>query len=315
MTSFCPEQFLILVVDDINQNLSVIGSILEEVGYDTTFATSGEQALERVQMARPDLILLDLMMPGMNGLDVCEALKADLTLAELPIIFLTASQEKEHLLQAFDKGAVDYVTKPFNAPELLARVRTHLELKYTRDRLQKSLQEQARLAQELEKLANIDPLTEVWNRRHLLELAEREFHRADRYQRPFSVLMLDIDHFKTINDTYGHAVGDEALKLMAKTVLQTLRKTDYFGRFGGEEFVAFLPETDLETAIAVAERIRLALAEIAIPIDLSLIHMTVSIGVATHQVRDDSLDNLLKRSDTALYKAKKQGRNQAVADE
>ncbi|MBD2180932.1 response regulator [Planktothrix sp. FACHB-1355] len=152
MKPFNPEHFLILVVDDISQNLQVIGEMLEDLGYETTFATSGKQALERVQTAQPDLILLDLMMPGMNGLEVCSKLKANPALAELPIVFLTASNEEDHLLQAFDMGAVDYVTKPFKKPELLARVRTHLELKYLREQLKESLQERDLLAQELENL-------------------------------------------------------------------------------------------------------------------------------------------------------------------
>lgn len=139
MDSFLPENFLILVVDDLSQNLQVVGAILDEQGYGTTFAINGQQALERVQTITPDLILLDLMMPEMDGLEVCERLKNNPTFAEIPIIFLTASHETNHVLQAFERGAVDYVTKPFNAYELLARVRTHLELKHTRDQLKKTL--------------------------------------------------------------------------------------------------------------------------------------------------------------------------------
>jgi len=141
MEPFNPEEFLILVVDDVSKNLQVVGSMLDEVGYATTFATSGKQALERVQTAKPDLILLDLMMPEMDGLEVCAKLKANLEQREIPVIFLTASHEQDHLLQAFELGAVDYVTKPFNAPEMLARVKTHLELKRTRDELKRTLKE------------------------------------------------------------------------------------------------------------------------------------------------------------------------------
>jgi CheY-like chemotaxis protein len=141
MQPFNPAEFLILVVDDVSKNLQILGSILDEVGYSTTFAISGIQALERLETAKPDLILLDMMMPDMNGLEVCSILKSDPDTAEIPVIFLTASQETEHILQAFDKGAVDYLTKPFNTRELLARVRNHLELKHTRDQLKKALQE------------------------------------------------------------------------------------------------------------------------------------------------------------------------------
>lgn len=141
MQPFNPAEFLILVVDDVSKNLQILGSILDEVGYSTTFAISGIQALERLDTAKPDLILLDMMMPDMNGLEVCSILKSDPDTAEIPVIFLTASQETEHILQAFDKGAVDYLTKPFNTRELLARVRNHLELKHTRDQLKKALKE------------------------------------------------------------------------------------------------------------------------------------------------------------------------------
>ncbi|MDP5018043.1 MAG: response regulator, partial [Dolichospermum sp.] len=207
MTRLNPENCLILVVDDVLLNLQVMAQALESAGYEITLASSGNQALERMQLVRPDLILLDLMMPDMNGFEVCDKIKSDLSLADIPIIFITASNEQEHILQAFDKGAVDYVVKPFNTYELLARVRTHLELRYTQNQLKKMLEEQKELVKSLEKLANTDSLTGVWNRRYLLNIAEQETKRSRRYNRPLSVLMIDIDHFKNVNDTYGHAIG------------------------------------------------------------------------------------------------------------
>lgn len=314
MTAFKPENCLILVVDDVSQNLQLIAEMLEKVGYETTFATSGEQALDRIKDAHPDLILLDLMMPGMNGLEVCDKLKSEPKLAEIPVIFLTASQEQHHLLQAFEKGAVDYVNKPFNPRELLARVRTHLELKYTRDRLRQLLTEQAKLAQELEKLATTDPLTGVWNRRHLFALAQQEMNRALRYERPFSLLLIDIDRFKQVNDVYGHAVGDEVLIVMAENVVNFLRSSDFFGRWGGEEFVVVLPETDLNTALPVAERIREKLANIVIYTGEQKVQITVSIGVARYKWGDTKIYTILQRADQALYKAKNKGRNCVLAD-
>lgn len=303
MKPFNPGEFLVLVVDDVSHNLEVIADILEEVGYDTTFATSGEQALERIKTAQPDLILLDLMMPGMNGFEVCYQLKRDSQLEEIPVIFLTASHEKDHLIEAFEKGAVDYVTKPFNAPELLARVRTHLELKHTQDQLRQCLNE-------LEKLAITDSLTEIWNRRRISELAQREFNRACRYNRPFSLIIFDIDTFKKVNDTYGHAVGDQVLKIIAKTVLGSLRKVDFFGRWGGEEFLIILPEIEVKTAINVAERLRKCIAKTVIPLEEKSLQVTVSIGVASYQPADKEIDDILQRADQALYHAKNQGRNQ-----
>lgn len=193
-----PEDCLILVVDDIRENLQVIAEVLESVGYGTTFATNGFQALDRLKTAKPDLIILDLMMPEMNGLELCEKIKSNENLADIPIIFLTASEQQEHLIEAFEKGAVDYVTKPFNTAEILARVKIHLELKATQAKLKKLLEDQSILMKEFKKLATTDTLTGIWNRRHLFNLAEREFNRACQENRPFSVLMLDIDHFKKL---------------------------------------------------------------------------------------------------------------------
>ncbi|HEY9852240.1 MAG TPA: diguanylate cyclase [Leptolyngbyaceae cyanobacterium] len=317
MKQFNPEDFLILVVDDINQNLQVIGEILEKIGYDTTFATSGEQALERVQAAQPDLILLDLMMPGINGLEVCQQLKNNPKFEEVPIIFLTASNEKEHLLAAFDKGAVDYVTKPFNAPELLARVRTHLELKKTREELKAALYEQSRLIEKLEKLATTDPLTGIWNRRYLLSKAEYELDRAIRYQSPFSVLTIDLDKFKQINDLYGHALGDEVLIDVTKNILKLLRKVDCFGRMGGEEFAILLPETDILLAVNVAERIRQQIANLVFNTGDAVLQITACIGVSNYILgnKHETVDAILQRADKALYQAKKQGRDRVIAYE
>ncbi|MCL1471752.1 diguanylate cyclase [Argonema antarcticum] len=309
MNSLKPENCLILVVDDVSENLQLIALILEKRGYETTFATSGQQALERVQTAKPDLVLLDFMMPEMNGMEVCEKLKANPDVADIPIIFITASHEQEHLIQAFEKGAVDYITKPFKTPELLARVRTHLELRYTRDQLKKSLADQAKLTKNLERLANTDPLTGVWNRRYLLTLCEQEINRAYRYKRLFSLLMLDLDHFKQINDIYGHAVGDEVLIAMTKVVQYCLREVDFWGRFGGEEFVVILPETNLDAAVDVAERIRQNLEKTAISVEGEQVKITVSIGVSSYQLDDQKIDVVLQRADKALYEAKNQGRN------
>ncbi|MEC4812279.1 MAG: diguanylate cyclase [Scytonema sp. PMC 1069.18] len=300
MKLFHPENSLILIVDDVNDNLELVAAMLEPMGYKMVFASSGLQALKLVPVVEPDLILLDLMMPGMSGLCVCEKLTSNPETAEIPIIFLTASRDKENLLQAFEKGAVDYITKPVYVPELLARVRTHLELKFSRE--------------QLKKLASTDPLTGVWNRRYLFTLAEQELNRAQRYDRPFAVLIIDIDHFKRINDTYGHTVGDEAIVFMSQTVLNCLRKVDSFGRLGGEEFMALLPETDTDAAFLVAERIREMIENIVIPARGKQVTMTVCIGVASYTFGNDTVDFIIQRADEALYQAKNQGRNRVVAN-
>lgn len=300
--SFQPQSFLVLVVDDLRQNLKIVGTMLDEAGYGTTFSTSGPQALERVQAARPDLIVLDLMMPDMSGLDVCRTLKANPDFREIPIIFLTASHRQDHLLKAFELGAVDYVTKPFSSAELLARVRTHLELKHTRDQLQLVLSE-------VQRMATIDSLTGVLNRRCLFDLAQREFERSQRYGSVFTLLMLDVDHFKPINDTYGHRVGDEVLKSLTQAIQRSLRQVDQFGRYGGEEFVIVLPESPLNIARQVGDRLRVVSSQLSIPTETDPISLTVSIGIAAYDPNDKAVEDIFERADRALYQAKAQGRD------
>ncbi|MFM2060951.1 MAG: hypothetical protein RLZZ507_621 [Cyanobacteriota bacterium] len=314
MTLFKPEDCLILVVDDVKLNLQVIANILDKAGYEITLVSNGYQALERVQNARPDLILLDLMMPEINGLEVCEKIQSNPELADIPIIFISASQEQDHLLKAFEKGAVDYVTKPFHTAELLARVRMHLELKYSRQKLKKLLEEQNKLVKQLEKLANTDALTGVWNRRYLLMIAEQEIKRSQRYNLSFAVLLIDIDHFKKVNDTYGHNIGDEVIIFMTKIVLNHLRQVDCFGRFGGEEFVVLLPETDIDEGVIVAERIRENIHNQCITVEDQQVSITVSIGLASYSLGDQTIDAIIQRADQALYQAKNQGRNRVIAN-
>lgn len=299
---FEPESFLILVVDDVTKNLQLVMEILEQIGYETTFATGGKKALERLETVKPDLILLDLMMPDMGGLEVCEILKADPRYQKIPVIFLTASNEQESLIDAFEKGAVDYVTKPFHSAELLARVRTHLELKQARDDLHQAYEV-------LERLVVIDPLTEVANRRAIDAFAKEEYDRAQRYKTCFSVLMIDLDYFKKVNDTYGHYIGDECLKIVAEKLNDSLRELDKFGRFGGEEFVAILPETDLTEAIKVAERLRIAVSQFVADIKDFSASLSVSIGVSAFQEKDKAPMDVFIRADQALYEAKEMGRN------
>lgn len=300
--AFNPADWLILVVDDVPTNLKVVGSILAREGYVMTYAINGQQALERLEATKPDLMLLDLMMPGMNGVEVCRAIKANLEQAELPIIFLTASQEQQHLVEAFEAGAIDYIIKPFQAPELLARVKTHLKLKYTADQLRQALSE-------VEKLACIDPLTNVFNRRRLFQLAEQELLRTQRYDSPLSVMMLDVDYFKAVNDTYGHLVGDSVLKEVAGITQKQLRNTDFLGRYGGEEFAVILTETDGFKAAEVGERIRSELEALTVIAEGHTIKITVSIGIGSYTTSSDDIDQIIKRADLALYHSKNSGRN------
>ncbi|WP_072619801.1 diguanylate cyclase [Spirulina major] len=307
LTSFDPSHFLIMVVDDTPPNLKVMGSILESVGYKTTFAISGQQVLDRLATLKPDLILLDWMMPEMDGLEVCQKLQRHPDYSHIPIIFLTARQDRESCVQAFNSGAVDYITKPFNRSELLARVRTHLRLKDLSDRLQKSLTE-------VEILARTDSLTGILNRRSLFEFAAAEFQRAHRYDVIFSVIIFDVDHFKTVNDRYGHLIGDVVLKVIAAKVQSQLRSLDGFGRYGGEEFVIVLPESNLTAAATLGNRLCTSLSTLKLPDLDPAPQITASFGVATYTATDHSIDDLFSRADQALYYAKQAGRNCCYAN-
>ncbi|BFM40675.1 diguanylate cyclase [Synechocystis sp. LKSZ1] len=306
MKPFQPEKFLILVVDDVPRNLQLVVEILDRAGYMTTFATGGKQALERLRASQPDLILLDLMMPEMSGLEVCERIRAEHLELNLPIIFLTASNEREHLIQAFDKGAMDYINKPFYAPELLARVKTQLLLKQAQDELKEAYQK-------LEDIALLDPLTGLANRRAIATFCETEFARTHRYGDEFAVMMIDLDHFKQVNDHYGHHCGDECLKLIAGVLHDSLRDTDKIGRFGGEEFVAILPKTSLDQALVLGERLRHQVVHLCPKIEQQTIYLSVSIGISSYCKSDSSMGDALRRADNALYNAKAQGRNRVCS--
>lgn len=312
MDNFKPEHFLILVVDDLRHNLYLLMDILEKVGYATTFANSGAAAIERVKSVKPDLILLDLMMPGMNGLEVGEHLKDELSQGETKVIFLTASDNEQDVIKAFEHGAIDYITKPYKQRELLARIQTHLELKHTRDQLKKSLETQSNLVKQLEKSVNTDTLTGFPNRRYMISLIDKQFARARREGVIFSILIVDLDRFKRINDTFGHFIGDEVIQTTAKIAKKSLRARDTLGRFGGEEFIVLLPETDSQEASEVAERLRRYVAATSLSVEKKILKVTVSVGVAYYTVVDTTINDILIRADRSLYEAKEQGRDRVA---
>lgn len=302
MANYNPKNFLILAVDDNSINRILLEKLLKKEGYKITILSRSEEVIPYLKKITPDLILLDLMMPNMDGLELCESIKLNPNLQEIPIIFITASDEKKDLLKAFDLGAVDYIIKPFHNPELLARIKNHLELKFTRDELKKALIE-------LEKLAKTDELTGISNRRHFTALAQREFNLAKRQKRVFSLLILDIDYFKTINDTYGHPIGDKVIQFVAQKCVNCIRQEDLCARWGGEEFIVFLSETTLEGAIMVADRIRMNIKNGSIEIEDHKINVTVSIGISVYNPDDANVNQTISRGDMALYRAKNNGRN------
>jgi diguanylate cyclase (GGDEF)-like protein len=308
----------ILLVDDDPGSIQLMGRILSNVA-SLRFATNGEDALRLARASAPDLMLLDTEMPGLSGFKTCGALKADPALADVPVIFVTSHSEPELEVSGFELGAADFIAKPVSPPLLLARVRTQLRVKHMSD--------------ELRRLATIDVLTGVANRRRFDELLEGEWQRGMRSGDPLSLLMIDVDHFKLFNDRYGHPAGDSCLRSVAQALTGTSsRPGDLVARYGGEEFAVLLPQTAREGAEHVARCILGAIEALAIAHEESATarHVTVSVGIGCYdrdspgatpataafragedpRPRHCPLD-LVRAADEALYAAKHAGRAQA----
>jgi diguanylate cyclase (GGDEF)-like protein len=290
--------------------------------------SDGVTALLETNKELPDLVLLDINMPNMDGFELCEQLKASDRTSDIPVIFISARDEVLDKVKAFALGAVDYITKPFQIAEVLARVENQLALR----RLQRQLQAQnEQLQQEidhrviaeallqeanekLERLVNLDGLTELANRRCFDAYLEQEWHRLAREQLPLSLIMCDIDFFKKYNDTYGHVAGDDCLRKVARVIEQAVRRpADLRARYGGEEFVVVLPNTDIDGSLLVTNLIRQRLLDLAIPHEDSSVSefVTLSMGISCLiPMVDSSPSALLTAADYALYRAKELGRNQ-----
>jgi two-component system, cell cycle response regulator len=297
----------ILVVDDNQDNVEIISTRLRFRGYDMLEAADGHQALELVKTSAPDLILLDVMLPDIDGYEISRRIKGDETLPYIPIILVTARDSTQDKVMGLDAGADDYLTKPINFPELEARVRSMLRIK----RLQDELEEKNR---ELERLSISDGLTGLFNHRHIHGLLNDEFERAQRTGDKLTVAMLDLDRFKAVNDTYGHQAGDRVLEQMSEILQDSAREIDRLGRYGGEEFMALLPETDIEEGAVFVERVRREVARRPFDIgDGKTLKMTISAGVATYPWENiDSPESLVRVADESLYAAKTGGRNRIV---
>lgn len=297
-----PERQRILIVDDMPINIGILGEGLRGQ-YDIIAATSGEKALRMAREQSPDLILLDVMMPDLDGYSVCRALKADPQTRNIPIIFITAKSQVEDEVLGLELGAADYIVKPFEIPVVKVRVKTQMDLKRKYDLL--------------ESMALLDGLTEIPNRRRFDEALAMEWRRELRGGQPLTVIMMDIDYFKHFNDHYGHTAGDECLRLVALSLSQTVnRPGDLVARYGGEEFVALLPETGPEAALHLAENLRQGVEDMHIPHLYSEVssHVTLSLGAATcvpDQARSPM--HLVEEADKLLYLAKQAGRNRTRA--
>ena len=303
---------VILIVDDSPFNLQILRELIEDSGYEAVTILNGRTALEFVKKEKPDLILLDIVMPQMDGYEVCRLIKSSDETKDIPIIFLTAKTETEDIVKGFRGGAVDFVSKPFNAIELNARVKTHLELKRVRDELQEKNKQLQEAMNELERVATRDPLTNLFNRRYMMERMDQEVARTKRTNRTFSLVLTDIDFFKKVNDTYGHDGGDFILKSLSKLVVETLRYQDVLVRWGGEEFLILLPETGTEGATVVSEKIRKTVEDSSFFYNNKEIKITMTFGVAEYSI-NERIDDTLIRADKRLYEGKNSGRNKVVA--
>jgi diguanylate cyclase (GGDEF)-like protein len=294
------EKYEILIVDDNPQNLKVLGAVLMEAGYAIHIAQSGEQALKSLETLKPDLILLDIMMPGMDGYEVCRAIKSDPLTERIPVIFLTAKIEEEDVVKGFETGAVDYVTKPFSSAILLARVRTHVRL---------SLHERLLFEQ-----ANIDPLSLLPNRRRFESVLETQWRIALRGNLPLALILLDLDLFKSFQDALGSNLSDDLIRQISLILENAVTASGHFvAHYGGEEFAILLTNCELRPALEFAEKLRLSVEDRGISHPRSSVdeYVTISLGVASIRPRLTlQSSDLIRSADQQLVLAKQNGRNQ-----
>lgn len=296
-----PPRAKLLIVDDQPFNIQALHRVLGDE-HQVFMATSGEQALAVAREQQPDLVLLDVVMPGMDGFETCQRMKADEALQDTPIVFVTAHGDAVAETRGLEAGAVDFIAKPINPNVVRARVRTHLTLK--------------RQADLLRRLVFIDGLTGVSNRRLFDEHLEREWRRCLRRRATIAVLLVDIDHFKLYNDRHGHPAGDACLRAVAQALATVPRRPgDLLARFGGEEFACVLPDTDADGALAVAESMLRAVRALAVPHGVAGAgaHVTVSIGVGAGTASErGGAPALVLQADATLYAAKAGGRDRVA---
>jgi two-component system cell cycle response regulator len=289
----------VLAIDDSPDIHQLLRVRLKHLDIQLTAAFNEEEAMRSIEASSPDLILLDVQMPGTNGFDLCRRLKSQVTSTNIPVIFLTASTDVEQKVLGFEVGAVDYIAKPFDPAELNARVRAALRTKRYFDMLSHR--------------AMIDGLTGLWNRAHFDQRLIEEVASSLRYNRPLSLVMVDVDKFKSINDSHGHPFGDEVLQSVGDVLAQSARATDIACRYGGEEFALVLRETDIAGATVFAERLRCRLEALTLKSKNQLVPVTASFGISgMEQCMNPvafSRQWLIESADTALYEAKHSGRN------
>lgn len=286
----------ILIVDDTNLNIEILTEILEDEGFSVFSTTNGLSILEMTRKIKPDLILLDIMMPELDGFEVCKLLKNDFYAKDILVIMVTAKTDGHYIKNSLELGAFDYIKKPLDKLEVIARIQSALRLKDKQDKLKE--------------LAMKDGLTGLYNHTSLMELFEKDLARQKRINSNLSFVMIDIDHFKNVNDTYGHIVGNIILKDVSDILINSVRQTDLVFRYGGEEFCLVLPGADKDGALLFCERIRKKIEDFNFDIGDKTINITVSIGIFFKDPQDNITQNeIIQRADNELYKAKSNGRN------
>jgi diguanylate cyclase (GGDEF)-like protein len=321
-------RFKLLIVDDVPKNIQVAANILQKSGYQMAFAQDGPTAIAQTQATRFDLILLDVMMPDMDGFEVCRRIKENPDSRDIPIIFLTAKNDSDSIVQGFHLGAMDYLTKPFNGAELQARVKTHLELHRSKEELKaanqrlsieigerRKAEEELKRSQEMYRQMSIhDSLTGLYNTRHLYGAMATLMDRCCTDGAPFSLIFLDIDNFKHVVDTHGHLNGSQALAEVAQTLMACIAEPAYGVAYGGDEFVVVLPDFDHEQALAKAQEIRSKMLETRyLPTINDGVQLKASFGVASYPEDASDIKAILAKADKAMFRVKTEGKD-AVGD-
>jgi diguanylate cyclase (GGDEF)-like protein len=309
-------QLRLLVVDDDKSVLMLLDKLLAHAGYTVFTAGNGREALHTAMECRPHLIVADWLMPEMDGIEFCRALRNTKIGRGVYLVLLTGIEDETRLVEAFEAGVDDYVLKPINPKMLLARLRAgervvnlQTEVESDREEIRRTAAELAMTNRRLQEAALLDPLTGIPNRRYAMDRIQQEWAAAERGARPLACMLIDVDHFKRINDTYGHDVGDLVLQRVAETLKQSARLQDVIARIGGEEFLAVCPDTDASAASQCAERLRQAVGGMRIGVGNVTLQLTISVGVAAMDPGMTSPDSMIKASDQAVYAAKQAGRN------
>lgn len=301
----------------IDADLTMTGELsgrLDQLGFGTVTASDIETGFKILSSQKPDLILLDILMKGKDGKNILTTIKSKASYADIPIIIVSSAVDTSHKVYGFLSGANDYIVKPFVFEEVLARIKTQLRILNMQRELTEKNRELTEKNMLLRQMATTDELTGLYNKRYMLKRLKRELSHAARYNEPISFIMGDIDHFKEINDQYGHLSGDSVLKEMADQIRASVREVDIVSRYGGEEFLIVCPNTNDKGAKSIAERIRENIAKAVFNSGETKLHLTISLGIKSSRPKmpintEDEVGQLVGYADIALYKAKSNGRN------